>query len=212
MSERPAESLEPRESWAGDPPLRGAARQRLIQAAGRCIVRDGLSATNLSSVANEAGVSRPTVYRYFEDRHALVLATVLDAGRALGDDLARHLGGLDEPDRMAVEAMLYVLAEVQRSPLLSTVWTSTALDAAMLADITSPEAVSLARRAVEPLVTSAGWSDEEADEAVEWMLRVLLSLLVAPAPERSEDELRSLLERRLVPALERTTRTNGGKS
>jgi AcrR family transcriptional regulator len=164
-------------------------------------VRDGLAATHLSSVASEAGVSRPTVYRYFADRHALVRATVMHAGQALGERLAQHLRAFREPARMAVEALLYVRAEIPRNPLLAAVWGSTALDAEMLADLTRPDVVALARRAVARLVDAAGWSDAEADEAVEWMLRVLLSLLVSPGPERSDDALRALLHRRLVPVL-----------
>lgn len=203
---------EPRESWAGDPPLRAAARQRLIDAATRCVMRDGLDATSLSSVSLEAGVSRPTVYRYFEDRHALLLATVLHAGRALGGALDHHLRGLrGEPRRMAVEALLYVLAEVPRNPLLAALWGSTRLDAAMLAESTRPQVVAIARDATAELVRAAGWTDAEADEAVEWMLRVLVSLLVAPAPERSEDALRGLLERRLLPALPPLAPSNGEK-
>jgi len=190
-----------RAAWAGDPPQRAAARQRLLEATVRCVVRDGLAATGISSVAAEAGVSRPTVYRYFEDRHALILATLLHAGRALGADLARHLRAVREPDRMAIEAMRYVLGEVPRNALLAAMWNSTVLDAAMLADFTRPDIVAMARDALGGLVAAAGWSDAEADEAVELMLRVLLSLLVAPAPERSGAELRGFLERRLLPAL-----------
>jgi AcrR family transcriptional regulator len=193
---------ESRESWAGDPPLRGAARRRLIEAAARCAVRDGFAATSLSSVAAEAGVSRPTVYRYFADRHALLRATMLHAAGSLGDDLSRHLRAFRrDPRRMAVEAMLYVLGELPRNPLLAAMWGSTALDSALLADFTGAEVVAMARDALAELVEAAGWSDAEADEAVEWMLRVLLSLLVAPGPERSEAALRDLLERRMLPAL-----------
>lgn len=191
-----------RASWDGDPPLRSAARQRLIEAATRCIVRDGFDATRVSSVAAEAGVSRPTVYRYFPDRRALLLATVLHAGRSLGDDLRHHLRAFREkPRRMAVEAVVYVLGEVPRNRLLAALWGSKRLDAAMLAEFTRPEVVAIARDATADLARATGWSGAEADEAVEWMLRVLLSLLVAPAPERSEAALRSLLERRLLPAL-----------
>jgi AcrR family transcriptional regulator len=209
-SARPA-AAPPSASWAGDSPLRGAARQRLIEAAGRCLARDGLAATTLSSVASEAGVSRPTVYRYFEDVHALILATMLEAGRALGVDLAQHLRAFREPRRMALEAMLFVLAEVPRSPLLSAMWSSTVLDAEMLADFTRPRVVAMAREALDRLVQAAGWNDEEAEECIEWMLRVLLSLLVAPAPERSAEELRGLLERRLTPVLGPAQSRRGGR-
>lgn len=203
MSPSPApRASESRESWAGDPPLRRAARRRLIEAATCCVVRDGFAATSLSSVAAEAGVSRPTVYRYFADRHALLRATMLHAAGSLADDLSRHLRAFQQqPGRMAVEAMLYVLGEVPRNPLLAAMWGSTALDSAMLADFTGAEVVAMARGALAELVKAAGWSDAEADEAVEWMLRVLLSLLVAPGPQRSQAALRGLLERRLLPAL-----------
>jgi AcrR family transcriptional regulator len=204
---------ENRESWAGDPPQRRAARRRLIEAAARCVERDGLPATSLSSVAAEAGVSRPTVYRYFADRHALLLATSLAAGRALGDELALHLRAFrDEPRRMPVEAMLFVLGEVPRSPLLTAMWSSTVLDAALLADFTRPDALAMARDALDELVKRAGWSDAQADEGLEWMMRVLLSLLLSPEPKRSEPELRALLERRLLPALPPFSEPDGDPS
>ncbi|MGH0031270.1 MAG: TetR/AcrR family transcriptional regulator [Myxococcota bacterium] len=189
------------QAWDGDPPHRQAARSRLIEAAARCVVRDGLAASGISAVAAEAGVSRPTVYRYFDDRHALILATLLHAGGELGRDLADHLRAVASPRRMAVEAMLYVLEEVPRNPLLHAMWSSTALDADMLADFTGPDVVAMSKQALARLIDAAGWSDAEADEAVETMLRMLLSLLVAPAPKRDADALRTYLHRRLIPAL-----------
>ena len=198
---RPARAPAAREAWAGNPPLPSAARERRLEATVRCVVRNGLAATGVSSVAAEAGVSRPTVYRYFEDRRELVRATLMRAGAALGADLARHLEGFDEPDRMAVEAMLFVLREVPRSPLLTAMWSSTLLDAAMLADFTQPEIVASAREALAPLIAAAGWSAAEADEGIELMVRVLLSLLVAPAPARSPAALRRFLRQRLLPGL-----------
>jgi len=196
-----AARLEIREAWAGDSPLRGAARERLLDAAARCIIRDGLTSTGIAGVASEAGVSRPTVYRYFQDRHALVQATLLRAARSLGGRLAEHLRSFPSAARKAVEAELYVCGEVPRDPLLREVWNSTLLDAEMLADVTGETTLALAREALAGLEEAAGWGDAEAKEAVEFMLRLLLSLFVAKDPERSDDELRQFFERRLVPAL-----------
>jgi AcrR family transcriptional regulator len=173
----------------------------LVAAAGRCIVRDGLTSTGIAAVAAEAGVSRPTVYRYFEDRHALVLETLIDAGRELGAELAEHIRKFPDPGRKAVEAELYVIAAVPSNPLMAEVWSATALDAAMLAAVTTPAIVELARDALSELEEAAGWGDREATEAVELMLRYLLTLLIAPAPTRSKRALRSFLERRMLPAL-----------
>lgn len=196
--ERPAPS---QASWAGDPPAREAAQTRLLEAAARCIVRDGPGSASISSVAAEAGVSRPTVYRYFADWQALLRETSLQAHRVLARDLAAHIEGMESAGPMAVEAFVFLLREKEKRPLLRALWHATTIDSVLLAESTEADAVDLAGQALAPLVKAAGWSKAESAETIEWMLRVLLSLLVAPGRVRSEAELRSMLERFLIPSL-----------
>jgi AcrR family transcriptional regulator len=47
---------------------------RVLNAADRCIARDGLDRTSMSSVAREAGVSRQTLHRLFDTREQMVCA------------------------------------------------------------------------------------------------------------------------------------------
>jgi AcrR family transcriptional regulator len=155
----------------------------------------------MAAVATEAGVSRPTVYRYFADRRALLEATLFYSGRSLADSLSERLRGHASPADKAIEAMLFVHGEIPRDPVLGALWSATRLDAFAVAGITRPTAVAWACHALKDLVETAGWSREQAEEAVESMLRMLLSLLVAPEPRRSEADLRAYLMRRLVPAL-----------
>jgi AcrR family transcriptional regulator len=191
----------PARSWSGASPLPGAARERLLEAAERCVARHGLPGLSMAAVAEEAGVSRPTVYRYFEDRRALLEATLFHAGRALADGLGERIRPCATPAEKAVEAMLFVLGEIPRDPVLGALWGATLLDAFAVAGTTRPTAIAWARHALKDLVQAAGWDADEAAEAVEVMLRVLLSLLAAPEPRRSESELRAFLLRRLSPAL-----------
>jgi AcrR family transcriptional regulator len=197
----PSRRADAARAWSGDPPLAGAARERLLEAAARCAARGGLAGLSMAAVAEEAGVSRPTVYRYFADRRALLEATLFYAGRslagALGEQLRRHA----TPAEQAVEAMLFARAEILRDPVLGALWSATVLDAFSVAGITRRSAVDWSRHALKDLVQAAGWGREEADEAVETMLRMLLALLAAPEPRRDEAELRGFLARRLLPAL-----------
>jgi AcrR family transcriptional regulator len=188
-------------SWSGASPLPGAARERLLEAAARCVARDGLAGLSMAAVAGEAGVSRPTVYRYFADRRALLEATLFYAGRSLAGGLGERIRPCTTPAEKAVEAMVFVLGEIPRDPVLGALWGGTLLDAFAVAGTTRPAAIAWARDALKDLVHAAGWEADEADEAVETMLRVLLSLLVAPEPRRSERDLRAFLLRRLAPAL-----------
>jgi AcrR family transcriptional regulator len=193
-------------AWAGDPPtLHAAAHERLLDAAVRCVARGGMPGANIAAVAAEAGVSRPTVYRYFADQQSLVEATLLHAARDLTERLGARLRQLGAPAEMAVEAVCFVLREIPREPVLGALWSEAVLDARTVAIITRRPVLDWSRNAVKDLVRAAGWSAAAADEAVEVMLRMLLSLLAAPEPRRSDAALRAFLMRRLVPALDLST-------
>ncbi len=73
----------------------------LLDAAARILDADGLEAFNTNAVAREAGVTAPTLYRYFPNKHAILAALadryVEDESRWLGDfdglaDPAAELG------------------------------------------------------------------------------------------------------------------------
>ena len=197
----PREPARPRLAWAGQPPQREAARERLLDAAARCIARDGLTATGIASVADEAGVSRPTVYRYFEDRDALVEAALHRAGMAQLAAMKAHLARFPTAEAQAVEAVLFALREISGDPVLRQVWKAPLVEAEVVRRFSGPLALSLCADALEGLSASASWSPAEAREAIETMLRFTLSLLLAPEPHRGERAMHGYLRRRLVPAL-----------
>jgi AcrR family transcriptional regulator len=53
---------------AGQDPLK---RQQIIEAAKTCFLREGFEATSMNDITAEAGVSKGTIYVYFEDKEAL---------------------------------------------------------------------------------------------------------------------------------------------
>jgi AcrR family transcriptional regulator len=190
-----------RAPWAGNPPQVDAARERLLDAAARCIAREGLAATTIASVAAEAGVSRPTVYRYFDDRDALVRECLRVAAARLRDTVLDRVAELASPADMVVEAVVLAVHEIPADEVLHAIWNSAALDASVVESFTEPAAVAWVRECLEPVVDAAGWSAREADEVVEVVLRMVLSLLITPAPRRSPAALRAFLRRRLLPGL-----------
>jgi AcrR family transcriptional regulator len=196
--ERPSK---PREAWAGDPPEPAAARERLLEVAARCIARNGIPATGIAHVALEAGVSRPTVYRYFKDREELIRSVLLQAGLRLANGVQEHIRVYAGPGDKVVEATLFTLRAIRENAVLREVWQPAMFDAYLLQGFTQPASIMFTRVALSEMIESTGWDENEAAEAMEFMLRMILSLLAAPEPERSENELRDFLGRRLVPAL-----------
>ncbi len=173
----------------------------MLEAAAVCIARDGLSALGITAVASEAGVSRPTVYRYFKDRQTLVQAALLHAAGVSIQGMRDRLERLERPADRAIEVVLTAVRQVPDSPVLGELWRAATLDSSALRGFTGPPSIALSREAMRPLVESAGWSESEADEAIEVILRFIVSLLATPEPNRSEPELRVFLVRRLLPAL-----------
>jgi AcrR family transcriptional regulator len=190
-----------REAWDGDPPHRTAARERLLEVAAVCVARDGIVGTGIAHVALEAGVSRPTVYRYFKDREELIRSVLLQAGLRLANEVQEHIRAFADPGEKAVAATLFTLQAIEENPVLRQVWRPATFDATVLQGFTQPASIMFTRVALAEIIDAAGWDEEEAAESMEFMLRVSLSLLATPEPRRTEEELRQFLRRRLVPAL-----------
>jgi AcrR family transcriptional regulator len=190
-----------REAWDGNPPERTAARERLLEVAARCVARNGIAATGIAHVAAEAGVSRPTVYRYFKDREELIRSVLLQAGLRLANDVQQHIRMVSDPGEKAVEATLFSLRAIRQNPVLRQVWQPAMFDANVLHGFTQPASITFTRIAFGDIIETVGWDETEAAEAMELMLRMILSLLAAPEPHRTEQELGGFLRRRLVPAL-----------
>lgn len=190
-----------REAWDGDPPHRTAARERLLEVAAICVARDGIAGTGIAHVALEAGVSRPTVYRYFKDRDELIRSVLLQAGLRLANEAQEHIRSFPDAGEKVVAATLFTLRAIEENAVLRQVWKPALFDATVLQGFTQPASITFTRVALAEIIDATGWNEEEAAESMEFTLRMILSLLAAPEPRRTEDELREFLRRRLVPAL-----------
>lgn len=87
-----------------------ATRQRLLQAALKCFAHRGYAATSVREIVDAAGLAKPALYYYFEDKEEIFDAVVDSAhderfqlmqaaaqrGRSLGEKLEEILGDLFE--------------------------------------------------------------------------------------------------------------------
>jgi AcrR family transcriptional regulator len=194
--------------WGGDRALLddGEARHRLLESASRCIVRRGNTQIRMAEVAEEAGVVRSTVYRYFPSRDDLLLALLL---QRIDDALANHVGALQQPDDATASIQQLVLAPVQSvvgDPLNEALMSgeSTALTTAL--EIGSEQIVDVILRHYGPLFEH--WqrdgqlhADLDPRETARWLHTTAL-FLVAPAwRHRPTDAKRRFVEQYLLRAL-----------
>jgi AcrR family transcriptional regulator len=76
---------------------RSNARGKVLDAARRCFVRQGITASGVDTIAAEAGVSKRTLYHHFPSKAALVRAYVGRRSTRWRRVLHTHLDGVDEP-------------------------------------------------------------------------------------------------------------------
>lgn len=85
--------------WNGKEPANG--RERIIQAVYYCLREDGYSGLSIQRIADEADVSKATIYHHFEDKEDLMLA-FLESMLSQIDERAMQLDITDPLDRIRV--------------------------------------------------------------------------------------------------------------
>ncbi|UOG20453.1 TetR/AcrR family transcriptional regulator [Gordonia amicalis] len=114
---------------------RAEARDQILDAAARHIEHYGLDRTTIDDIARETGVSRATIYRYFEDRYEIVLSLIGKRARTLIEKIREIIR--DEPSyagKLTV-GMIELVDRGRRDPILrSLISSDTALLGTRLLD------------------------------------------------------------------------------
>jgi AcrR family transcriptional regulator len=101
-----------------------ATRQEIKMIAWGQIAEHGAGALSLRAIAREMGMTAPALYRYYQDRDALVTALIVDAYESLGDSQIASLASLpvnDHAQRLKATGLAYrewALAYPQRYLLI----------------------------------------------------------------------------------------------
>jgi AcrR family transcriptional regulator len=174
------------------------AAERIIDAAAELFAEHGVAAVGMADIAKAAGCSRATLYRYFDNRHAVRLAFVHRETRRIVAQLDERFRGIADPGERIIAAMLGAVAEVRANPLLIA-WFRPA-DSGMAGRISQDSDVieSLAATIFGP----ADLTDPERSRLARWLTRVIVSLLSAPGRDAADE--RAMLEEFVAPVITRT--------
>lgn len=184
-------SVTPLRPGPADPAAAARIRERILDAATECLLAEGLDARLHAIIAERAGISRPTVYKYVGDQAAIV-AAILDReldqffGAAVpllrrSDDLEAHL----------VDAIVFVVDYGRGHALLQKALREhPELILPALTTESGPlveRVVALFEEQLGRALSQAG-STGSADDtltpraAAEWAYRIVISLITTPTP------------------------------
>lgn len=167
-----------------------SAADRILAAAERLFAEQGIESVGMADVAEAAGCSRATLYRYFENRGALQLAFVHREARRIVAEVTDGTARIKDADQRRVEAILATVEAVRGAPQLAA-WLRTDNAATLQGILDSSEIVDGFVRAFLP--------DGADPEAGRWLLRMILSYVVLPG--RDADEERRQVTEFVVPRL-----------
>jgi AcrR family transcriptional regulator len=184
---------------------RSSTRVRMVDAALRCLARQGAAKTTVDDIARESGFSRATLYRTFPGGKEDVLGAVVSTEVArLFSSLAVAMGGANDLEEVLVAGM------TEAARRLST---HRALDY-MLRHEPGVILPSLTFADMDRILFMAGdfaapffarWLEpDQASRAAEWAIRIVLTYVSDPAPGTDladPDDTRSLVRAFVLPGI-----------
>jgi AcrR family transcriptional regulator len=193
-----------RKGWAGAPPADDdEARKRIIDATLRLVDQRGAVQTTVSDVADALGITRRTVYRYFAGTDELFTAVADIALQGFVEDVQKIIADMDVASQL-VEVVAYIIERLPREPQLVLLLAndrSNSFSRTML----GPDAIARCNamlQATHVRWADLGYDDATIDELIEFLLRIVQSMVIAPPePLRSGVGLRAYLQRWIGPAL-----------
>jgi AcrR family transcriptional regulator len=181
------------------------AQERMLDAARAEFIDHGIARTSVATIAQRAGVSRPTLYRQCGDKDQIVAAVVQ---RDVIDFFARAKvavedvsGGVEE---RFVEAVVMGLRESREHPLVQALKAfETNSFTERLVDMNTPT-----YRAMLAIIALMFANDEYRapvlERALDMVLRIIATLLISPSPyvpTDTDENAREFANRYLVPIL-----------
>ena len=177
---------------------------RILDGTMTCLTRFGVAKTTIDDVAREAGCSRATVYRYFANRNALVVAAVDRELAALTDAITAAAAAADTLED-AIVAMFVTAA--RRITAHAALQRALELEPEVVLPSLSFEGGDrLFAEATERFapVFARFLPPDRAPRAAGWCTRVLLAYLHpdrSPLSMTDDESVRALVRRHVIPAV-----------
>lgn len=133
-------------------------REQILAAAVTAASVHGVSRLSMTDVARTAGVSRPTLYRYFASKQDLLAAALLAETTVLVSKVIEAVAPLDDPREAIEMGILVTLRLAREHPLLDRIVRTEpeSLVPVLVAELdpTSPSVLAVVRQTVEALLTA----------------------------------------------------------
>ena len=189
--------------WSGKRPANdNDAEDRICMAAFDCFNRLSIERTTMSDIARTAGITRPTLYKYFKNKTDVVFTAVDREAYRFAESVVAHAKQFPTIEERIIETIVYVVAEFPKAPNLSLVLQD-GMGETLRARAFSDEATLVfSEMTAEPLIEIRPELEKEGVEITEIMSRFAISMILFPGQYSTDlDGLRRLIVKRILPGL-----------
>lgn len=172
--------------------------QRILDATGRVIAERGVVKARVGDIADEAGLGRATLYRYFATREDVFVAFAeREMERFLFELVAAAEKQPTQRERV-IEAVALAVEGIAARPAMRPFFEPDALPIAAMIPGRSALLLPRALAAFDRLVTAPHGGqalDPDVNQVAlaEWLVRMILSLAMVAGPKRTRRELRTFI-------------------
>jgi AcrR family transcriptional regulator len=182
-----------------------AAQAHFLDAAEACFERYGVVKTTMEDIAKMAGVSRPTVYRHFNDRDSLILAVVMRRAWSLIGKAQAFIRRQERFEDQLVEGLLFLVKTGRRDPFVRILVSPEHLDMAQQILGATDAVIDLTQEMWAPILAEAAARGElnpglEGRDIAVWLTHVQLIMVGRFDLSTDDDEIRRMLRTFLAPA------------
>jgi len=180
---------------------------KALAAAQRCFVRFGLEKTTMEDIASEAGLSRATIYRYFNSKIEIAEEIGLRGVAAINATVVSQIVPITDPVARLVEAIATSIEFVTQDVYMRGLLTGEMRPVMQGLRKHSQGIDELTRARYEPLLFAAIQTGElsadlAVDEVIDWIMLVEVALITRDTPDAFGAEgLRAYLSRYVIHGL-----------
>lgn len=192
----------------GAPATASSTRDRLLDAAERCIRRTGIRRTTVGQIAEEAGVSRAWLYRLFPDKFALIGAALIRGDEEFWAAARAHVEAASDLPGQVAAAVRFSRSKQPGALMLHLQQTEPEATAAVVGSGIRQVLPGMAGFWRPYLEHARARGEVRADldipRAAEWVLRMVLSLVTVPGDVvdiEDDADVRAFLQAFLVNGL-----------
>lgn len=156
----------------------------------------------MSDIAKEAGIARPTLYKHFKSKQAILFTGIDSVALSFAAAVVAHARQFDTLEERIVETIVYVVQELPKHPYLSLAFDNECSLALRDRAFSHEATVIFSEMTAAPLIEVRPDLAHEGVEISEIMSRFAISMILFPGRYASDhDGLRQLIRSRVLPGL-----------